>query len=263
MPHEPPLQHPLQPLQPRQLPPPVDPHHAAPVHPHHHPGPVPPARLVADGVLVPRPAGRDLDRVEDVREVGAEGLAVGFGEVVRAEGGDGVEGVEELVGAAVGGVEADELGDAGGVVGVGDDVGVRVVGGAVLVGDEGLEGFLEEEGDVFAGGDLDRGEGGGDLLGESFDGVFGLGGHVVDEGAEEAPFFERGGHGLGLVGRGDGVAVAGDDFEEEVHVFEYCVLGGAAVEGAGAEGVDGGRFADGGGRMGDCASEGCAGGFVY
>ena len=230
--------------------------------PHHEPRPVALPRLVADGVLVPGPARRELDGVEDVGEVCAEGLAVGFAEVVGADGGDGLEGVDELVGAAVGRVEADELGDAGRVVRVGQDFGVGVVGGAVFVGDDGLVGFFEEQGDVLAGGDLDRGEGRGDLFGERFDCVFGLRGHVVDEGGEESPLFERGGDRLRLVGCGDGVSIAGGDFEEEVHVLEDFVLGGAAEEGAGAEGVDGGCFAGGGGRMGDCAFERCGGGFV-
>ena len=125
-----------------------------------------------------------------------------------------------------------------------------------------LEGFLEEEGDVLAGCDLDRGEGGGGLFGEGFDRVFGLGGHVVDQGAEESPFFEGGGYRLRLVGCGDGVAIAGYDLEEEIHVFEDFIVGGATVEGAGAKSVDGGCFAGGGGRMGDCAFEGSGGGFV-
>ena len=231
--------------------------------PHHHPGPVPLPRLVADGVLVPGPAGRVFDRVEDVGEVCAQGLAVGFAEVVGADGGDGLEGVDELVGAAVGRVQADELGDPGRVVGVGRDVAVRVVGQAVFFRVDRLEGFLEEEGYVLTGCYLDRGEGGGDLFGEGFDCVFGLGGHVVDEGAEEPPFLERSGHGLGLVGCGYGVPVAGDDLEKEVHVVEDLVVGGAAVEGAGAEGVDGGCFAGDGGGVGGCAFERSGGGFVY
>ena len=37
--------------------------------------------------------------------------------------------------------------------------------------------------------------------------------------------------------------VAGYDFEEVVQVFEYFVVGGTTVEGAGAEGMDGGCFA--------------------
>lgn len=265
MPHEPPLQHPPQPLQPRQLPPLVDAHHAAPVDPHHHAGPVALARVLADGVLVAGPAGGELDAVEDVGEVGAEGLAVRFREVVRADGGDRLERVDELVRAAVGRVEADEFGHARCVIRVGDDDGgVGGVGPVVVVvtGAERPEGFLEKEGDVFTGGDLDRGEGGGDLVGEGLDGVVGLGGHVVDEGAEEAPFLERGGDGLGAVGRGDGVAVARDDLEEVVHVFEDLVVRGAAVEGAGAEGVDGGGFGGDGGGVGDGAFEGCACGFV-
>ena len=262
MPHEPSLQNPLEPLQPRQLPPLVDPHDAALVDPHHHPGPVPFARLVVDGVLIPGAPGRVLDRVQDVGEVGAEGFAVGFAEVVGADGGDGLEGVDELVGAAVGGVEADELGDAGRVVRIGKDVGFGEVGEAVSVRVELLEGLFEKQGYVFAGGDLHGGERGGDLFRKGFDGVFRLGGHVVDEGAKKTPFFERGGHRLGLVRCGDGVPVACYDFEKEVHVIDYFVVGGAAVEGAGAEGVDGRRFAGGGGRMRDCAFEGNGRGFV-
>ena len=224
MPHDPSLQNPLEPLQPRQLPPLVDPHDAALVDPHHHPGPVPLARLVVDGVLVSGAAGRVLDRVEDVGEVSAEGFAVGFAEVVGADGGDGLEGVDELVGAAVGGVEADEFGDAGRVVGIGKDVGVGEVGEAVFVGVELLEGLFEEEGDVFAGCDLHQGEGRGDLFRKGFDGVFRLSGHVVDEGAEESPFFESGGYRLGFVRCGDGVPVACYDFEKKVHVFNYFVV---------------------------------------
>lgn len=263
MTHEPTLQHPLQSLQARQLPPLVDPHDAALVYPDHHPRAVPTSRFIIDGVLIPGPTGRVFDRVEDVCEVCAEGFAVVFAEVMGADRGDGLEGVDQLVGAAVGGVEADELGDAGGFVGVGHDFAVWVVGQAVFFGVDLLEGFLEEEGDVFAGCDLDRGEGGGGLFGEGFDRVFGLGGHVVDQGAEEAPFFEGGGYRLRLVGRGDGVAIAGYDLEEEIHVFKDLVVGGAAVEGAGAKGVDGGCFAGGGGRVGDCAFERSGGGFVY
>ena len=59
------------------------------------------------------------------------------------------------------------------------------------------------------------------------------------------------------------MAVAGDYFEEKVHVFEYFVVGGAAVKGASAKCVDGSSFAGCGGRMGDCAFEGSGDGFVY
>ena len=121
MPHKPPLQHSLQPLQPHQLPPLINPHDPLPSNFHHHPAPIPLARLVANGVLIPRAPGGELDAVEDVAEVGAEGLALRFAEVVRAEAGEGGEGVGELVGASVGGVEAEESGDAGGFVRVGDD----------------------------------------------------------------------------------------------------------------------------------------------
>ena len=263
MSHEAPLQHPLQPLQPRQLPPLVDPHDAALVYPHHHPRPVPFPRFVADGVLVPGAPGRVFDRVQNVREVGAQGLAVCFAEVMGADRGDGLEGVDELVSAAVGGVEADELGDAGRFVGVRHDFAIGEVGQAVFVGVDLPKGFLEEEGYVLAGCYLDRGEGGGDLFCEGFDYVFGLGRHVIDEGAEESPFFKRSCYGLGLVRCGDGVTVARYDFEEEIHVFEDFVVGGPAVEGTGAEGVDGSCFAGDGGGMGDCAFEGSGRGFVY
>ena len=100
--------------------------------------------------------GRIFDRVQDVGKVRAEGFAVGFAEVMGTDGGDGLEGVDELVGAAVGGVEADELGDAGGFVGVGHDLAVRIVGQAVLFGIGLLEGFLKEKSYVFAGCYLDR-----------------------------------------------------------------------------------------------------------
>ena len=100
------------------------------------------------------------------------------------------------------------------------------------------------------------------MFGERFDCVFGLGRQVVYKGAEESPFFEGSGDRLRLVRRRDGVAVAGDDLEEKVHVFEDFVVGSAAVKGADAQGVDGGRFAGGGGRMGDCAFDGSAGGLV-
>ncbi len=263
MSHEPSLQHPFQPLQPGQLPPLVNPHHTALVNLDHHPRPVALSRFIADGVLVSGAPGRVLDAIQDVREVCAQGLAVGFAEMMGADRGDGLEGVDELVGAAVGGVEADELGDAGRFVGVGHDFAVGEVGQAVGFGVDLPEGFLEQEGYVFAGCDLHRGEGRGDLFGEGFDCVFGLGGHVVDEGAEKSPFFERGRYRLGLVVCGDGVPVASDDFEEEVHVFDDLVVGGAAVEGTGAEGVDGSCFAGGGGRMRDCAFEGSGRGFVY
>ena len=171
--------------------------------------------------------------------------------------------MDQLVGAAVGRVEADELGDAGRFVGVGHDFAVWVVGQAVLFGVELLEGFLKEQSYVLAGCYLDRGERGSDLVGERFDCVFRLGRHVGDKGAEKSPFFERGGHRLRLVGCRDGVSIAAYDFEKEVHVFEDFIVGGAAVESAGAEGVDGGCLARGEGRMRDCAFEGSGGAFVY
>ena len=85
-----------------------------------------------------------------------------------------------MVGAAVSGVEADELGFVRGGVRVGDEVGGGVVGEVVFVGGDGFVGFFVEEGNVFAGGYLDGGVAAVDLFGEGFDGVFGLGGHVVD-----------------------------------------------------------------------------------
>ncbi len=85
MSHEAPLQDPLQPLQPRQLPPLVDPHVAALAHPYHQPRPVPSSRFVVDGVLIPGPAGRVFDAVQDVRETRAEGFAVGFAKMVGAD----------------------------------------------------------------------------------------------------------------------------------------------------------------------------------
>ena len=148
-----------------------------------------------------------------------------------------------MVGTAVGGVEADELGFVRGGVWVGYEIGGGVVGEVVFVRGDRFVRFFVEEGDVFAGGYLDGGVAAVDLFGEGFDGVFGLGGHVVDEGAEETPFLEGGNYGFGLVWSVDSVAVAGYYFEEEVQVFEDVVVGGTTVEGAGAEGVDGGCFA--------------------
>ena len=263
MAHEAPLQHPLEPLQSRQLPPLVDPHGARIVYPHHHPGPVPFPRLVIDGVLIPRPAGGIFDRIENVSKVGAQGFAVRFAEVVGADRSDGLEGEDQLVRAAVGGVKANELGDAWRFVRVGHDFAVRVISQAVLVRVDLAEGFFEEQGDVFAGCYLDGGEGGGDLFGKGFDCVLRLGRHVVDEGAEESPLFERGCYRLGLVGCGDDVSIAGYDFEEVFHVFEDFVVGGATVEGTGAEGMDGSCFGGGGGRMRERAFEGSRRGFVY
>lgn len=147
-----------------------------------------------------------------------------------------------MVGAAVGGVEADELGFRRGGVWIDDEIGGGVVGEIVFVRGDGFVGFFVEEGDVFAGGYLDGGVAAVDLFREGFDGVFGLGRYVVDEGAEETPFLEGGNYGLGLVGSVDGVPVAGYYFEEVVQVFEDLVVGGTTVEGAGAEGVDGGCF---------------------
>ena len=148
-----------------------------------------------------------------------------------------------MVGAAVGGVEADELGFGGSGVRVGNEIGWRIVGEVVFVRGDGFVGFFVEEGDVFTGGYLDGGVAAVDLFREGFDGVFGLGGYIVNQGAEETPFLEGGNYGLGLVGSVDGVPVAGYYFEEIVHIFEDFVVGGTAVEGACAEGVDGGRFA--------------------
>ena len=85
-----------------------------------------------------------------------------------------------MVGAAVGGVKADELGFGGGGVWVGDEIGGGVVGEVVFVGGDGFVGFFVEEGDVFTGGYLDGGVAAVDLFGEGFDGVFGLGGYVVN-----------------------------------------------------------------------------------
>ncbi len=85
-----------------------------------------------------------------------------------------------MVGAAVGGVKADELGFGGGGVRVGDEIGGGVVGEVVFVRGDGFVGFFVEEGDVFAGDYLDGGVAAVDLFGEGFDGVFGLGGYVVD-----------------------------------------------------------------------------------
>ena len=85
MSHEAPLQDPLQPLQPRQLPPLVDPHVAALAYPYHQPRPVPSSGFVVDGVLISGAAGRVFDAVQDVRETCAEGLAVGFAKVVGAD----------------------------------------------------------------------------------------------------------------------------------------------------------------------------------
>ena len=88
--------------------------------------------------------------------------------------------MDQLVGTAVGGVEADELGFIGGGVRVGDEVGGGVVGEVVFIGGDGFVGLFVEEGYVFARGYLHGGVAAVDLFGEGFDGVFGLSGHVVD-----------------------------------------------------------------------------------
>ena len=170
--------------------------------------------------------------------------------------------MDELVGAAVGGVEADELGFVRGGVWVGDEICGRVIGEVVFVGGDGFVGFFVEEGDVFAGRYLHGGVAAIDLFGEGFDGVFRLGGYVIDEGAEETPFLEGSDYGLGLVGCVDGMSVAGYYLEEVVQVFEDFVVRGTTVEGACAEGVDGGCFA--GVRLGvlDRTLQGCGGAFV-
>ena len=85
-----------------------------------------------------------------------------------------------MVGTAVGGVEADELGFVRGGVWIGDEVGGGVVGEVVFVRGDGFVRFFVEKGDVFAGGYLDGGVAAADLFGEGFDGVFGLGRDVVD-----------------------------------------------------------------------------------
>ena len=85
-----------------------------------------------------------------------------------------------MVSAAVGGVEADELGFVGGGVWVGYEIRRGVVGEVVFIGGDWFVGFFVEEGDVLAGGYLHGGVAAIDLFGEGFDGVFGLGGHVVD-----------------------------------------------------------------------------------
>ena len=205
--HEPPLQHPPQPLQPHQLPPLIDPHDPVLVDPHRHAAAVALARLVADGVLVPRPARRVLDAVQDVREVRVDGLLVLLGQRARVQLCEVAERVQQLVGAAVRGVALDEPGAAGGgvVVWVGDDVVVAVGEDLVLFWRR--VGLLVEEGDVLAGGDLHGGVGAGELLDEGVHGVLGFGGEVLDERGEEAPLLESGDHRGGLVCGGDEVPV--------------------------------------------------------
>ena len=100
------------------------------------------------------------------------------------------------------------------------------------------------------------------MVGEGFDGVFGLLGQVVDEGAEEAPFLEGGGDGLRLVRRGDCVAVAGNDLQEVVHVFKDFVVRGPTVEGACAESMNGCGFAGGRGGVRYRSFERCRCGFI-
>ena len=234
--HKTSLQNPPQPFQPHQLPPFIDPHYAIPMDPHRHPAPVALARLVADGVLVPRPARRVLDAVEDVRKVGVQGLLVFLGERARVQLREIGEGVQQLVGAAVGVVALDELGGAGRGVRVLGEVFVAVGEDFVVLG-RGV-GFFVEEGDVFAGGDLHSRIAAAELFDKGLHGVFGLGGEVFDKSGEEAPFFESGDNRTGLVGGGDEVAVRGDDFEEVGHVFQYFVFRCATVEGTATERVD-------------------------
>lgn len=218
---------------------------------------------MADGVLISGAPGRVFDRVENVCEVCAQGFAVDFAKVMGADRGDGLEGVDELVGAAVGGVEADELGDARRFVGVGHDFAVWDIGEAVFLGVDWPEGFLEEQGDVLTGCYLDRGKRRGDLFGECFDGIFRLSRHVIDKGAEEPPFLERGCYWLRLVRCGDDVPVASYNFKEEIHIFKDLVVGGPAVKGTGAQSVDGSCFASVGGIVRDGAFKGSGRGFVY
>ncbi len=180
MPQKTPLQHPPQRLQPMQLPPLVNTHDAILVDAHYHPRAIGLA-LFADSVAVAWSAGGIFDAVEDVGEVGAEGFLVFFGEAVGAFCGKGGEGGEEGVGAAVGGVDASELRQGGILVRIGDNVGAGVVDESIFVREE-LVGFLVEEGDVFASGDLDFRVSAVKVLSDGLDGFFTVLGEVVDEG---------------------------------------------------------------------------------
>lgn len=117
-----------------QLPPLIDLHHAPFVDLHNHPTPISLSRLIADSILVSRSARREFDTVDYVREVCAEGFPVRLGEVMRADVSDRGKVVDQLVGAAVGGVEANKLRLFGLVIWIGDEVGVRIFGHAVFVG---------------------------------------------------------------------------------------------------------------------------------
>ena len=182
--------------------------------------------------------------------------------MVGRDGRDGLESVYELVGTAVGVIEADELRFVRVGIWIGDEVGVRIVGYTILVWGDGFIGFLKEEGDVFDGGYLYGGVTAVDLVGEGFDCVFGLGRDVVYKGAEEAPFFEGSNDGLGFVRSGDRVSVGRYYFKEIVHIFKDFIVRGAAIKGASAEGMNGGCLA--GVRLGvlNCAFEGGRCGFV-
>ena len=175
--------------------------------------------------------------------------------------GEGGERGEEGVGAAVGSVDVGVLGDVGFVVGVGDNIGVGVVGQGIFVAQRFVR-FLVEQRNVFTRGDLDVRMAATELLGNGLDSFLAVFGKVVNEGGEEAPLFESGGDGVGLVGGVDEVAVRSDYLEEVGHVVEDLVVGGAAIEGAGAESVDCGCLAGGGGGVRNSSLERTASGFV-